>query len=163
MEQLVMYAQGLADGYPEDEPPEIPSLNPDQVGGWVYECAYLHFRTSTPPREVPPHAIGDYQQRTLAARVTALEDMLVPSIEEQRCFVYAMNLYMDHERHGYPEAGGYNDQPAAYLYILDCIRTARDNAEAYERHEEAHRAHLDEMQREDERSEASEQELEQPI
>jgi hypothetical protein len=151
LDDLAMYAQGMADGYPEDEPPVIPSPHPDQVGGWVYECAYLHFRNSAkPPREVPPHRLGDYQQRTLNARVTALEDMLTPSLEEQRCFVYAMNLYVDHERHGYPEAGGYNDQPASYLYILDCIRTARDNAEAYERQEEAHKAHLEEIQREEE-------------
>jgi hypothetical protein len=156
LDDLTMYAQGVAE---PDEPPEIPYTHPDQVGGWVYECAYLYFRLGKAPKEVPAHSMADYQHRTLTAHVCALEDILTPTVEEQRCFVYGMNLYVEHERHGYPEAGGYNDQAASYLYILDCIRTARDNAEAYERQEEAHRAHVDEIQREEELGKGSEQEV----
>lgn len=90
-----------------------------------------------------------YLENNVRPLVEALEDVLGPTPEEHECFAAAMELYVAHERHGLPEAGGYHDQDALYVHILECVQAARANAEALTRQEEAHRGFQKEQEAEE--------------
>lgn len=129
-----------------EEWPPIP--NPEGMGGWVFERAYLHFSRPT-PKQVPPHAIDEYLKTTVEPLIEALDDILKPTHEHHLCFAYAMDVFTDYERHGSPYSGGFYDQPSSYMFVLDCIRSARDAAEGYERQKEAHESFLKQQEAEE--------------
>lgn len=106
-----------------------------------------------------PDKLSDYLEEYVSKRLDVLMDILQPSHEEHECFAYAWEVFIDHERGGFPYAGGSYEQPSLYMHVLDCVRTARNNAETLERQEEAHQSFLKEQEAEEERRR---QELENP-
>jgi hypothetical protein len=139
-----MYAEG------EEDIPELPE--PNETGGWVYERAFLHFRSKA-PKSVAPDKISQYYERHVGKRLGALEDILEPSVHDHLAFRDAMEVFTDYERYGFPISGGLNDQESQYIYVLNCIQTAKNNAEYLENQEEAYRNFAREQEAEQERQE----------
>lgn len=111
------------------------------------------------PKAVPPDKIHIFYEKNLQQLIDALEVILNPTVEEYLCYEYAMDLFAEYERHGNPEPGGYYDQPAQYMYIVECIRTARDRVEQRDRQREAYEGFLKEQEAEEKQRESAPSEI----
>lgn len=88
-----------------------------------------------------PHMMGEeletFYEKVLEPRVERLEQILDPSTGDHAAFDLALRLQRDRHRHGPPNAGGRRNQPAWWLFVVDCIDTCVERAESLNSREEA--------------------------
>lgn len=135
---------------------QYPPLQPDypDLGGWVYERAFIHF-CSTAPKEVPPDKLHTYYDKHVGNLIETLQLIMAPSQEDQWAFYDAMEIFTEYEKYGFPEAGGFYDQDSTYMAVLDCVRTARDAADYWKNHHEAHMSFQKEQEAEEKAQETA--------
>lgn len=110
---------------------------PDQdVGGYVYERAYFHFRHQ-PPEALSGQRLENHIKQELEPMEEALDLLMQPELEDALAFEYAIEMLVAYDRHGFYYRGNKSEQPSLYLYALDCVLTARERAHREERAVEA--------------------------
>lgn len=118
----------------------------------MYERAFMHF-SSTAPKEVPPHKLHTYYEKHVGNLIETLEIIMAPSVDDHMAFYDAMEIFTEYEKYGFPESGGLYEQDSTYIAVLDCVRTARDNAEHWKNHHEAHMSFQKQREAEEEAQE----------
>lgn len=104
-----------------------------ELGGYVYERAYFQFR-HPPPETLTGEALDNFMELELEPMEEALEMLFQPSHSERLCYEFAIEAFIHQQRHGdFMFPGAYLEQPAMYLYALDCIMTADERARKEER------------------------------
>lgn len=67
----------------------------------------------------------------------ALEYFVDAELIDLKCYAYALEEHFKYERYGFPYRGGHQEQSSLYLYILDCVTTAKERADREKRAVEA--------------------------
>jgi hypothetical protein len=68
-----------------------------------------------PPHETYLYALGAQEE---------VDEKMDPTDFELWAYIYAIESYRDHERHGAPYEGGYLEWPWVYKMALDCVEDA---------------------------------------
>lgn len=121
-----------------EEVPDSVLPENEEFGGFAYELMFLEFRTRP-----PNHLLGEELDRYLEDEYTPKRERLVEIIEPSPgdWFAYgrAMQLLRRYERfdHALPLEGGWLDQPAEWIFVMEATLTARERAESLNNREEA--------------------------
>lgn len=99
----------------------------------VFKRLFVHFRNPPEAMEFDPLE-GEAFRRARDMRRTRLEHRFGLRPETTRAVVSsvheALNTHHMHERYGLPYSGGYEEQPADFLWCLEAVLYAKDLAAA---------------------------------
>lgn len=117
--------------------PDLDELREsEELGGFAYEMCFLVFRERPEPH-LTGEALEGFFEHHLNPKEQTLRDIFEPSREEEMAFRKAWNAFHNFERYGFPHEGGYLDQPAEWLIVHNCSKTAYERAESLNSREEA--------------------------
>lgn len=112
----------------------------EQLGGFAFEMCFLAFRMRP-----APHLVGDALEGFFETELKPKEDRLREIFDgrgsltpgDELAFRRAWEVFHQHERYGLPREGGYLDQPMEWIFVANCVLTAKERAESLNEREEA--------------------------